>query len=108
MAGAGNTSTTFEQLLADFKQDLTDHERSLFHATTFDDLKREIDRIQKKQAKTKTMQNMTRIRGFLEAMEVYSKVMDVFVNVHDFVAFIWVAIQLAKSSDGYADTFRGQ
>lgn len=36
------------------------------------------------------MQHMKRLEGFLEAVQTYSKVLDVFVNVNDMVAFIWV------------------
>lgn len=78
-------------MLRDFKDTLTAEERLEFKATTLRELELTIVAIQKKQATTKRMQNMTRIRGFLEAMESYGKVVEIFVNASEFVAFIWVS-----------------
>jgi site-specific recombinase XerD len=87
-----STQNAFERVLADFKKELSEEELTNFDGTTLNDLQAHIDALQREQAKRKTMQNLTRIQGFLEAMESYSKVLDVFVNVHNFVAFIWVYI----------------
>jgi len=40
---------------------------------------------------------MTRLMGFLEAMETYGKTIDVFVNVSNFVAFTWVGVHPCKT-----------
>jgi len=80
----------FERALLEFKRTLPPDEVNKFAGTTLKDLKTSIIAIQNKQKSARTMQNLARIMGFLEAMETYSKVLDIFVNVNDFVAFIWV------------------
>lgn len=80
----------FEKAVVEFKRTLTPDELNEFAGTTLRDLEIRIMAIQSKQKSSRTMQNLARIKGFLEAMETYSKVLDVFVNVNDFVAFIWV------------------
>ena len=39
------------------------------------------------------MMNLTRIKAFLEAMEQFEQIVNVFLNVNDFVAFIWGPIK---------------
>ena len=99
-------SSTFERVLLNFKSNLSPEEQKDFQSTSLKELKLTILAIQKKQKSSKAMKNLTRIRGFLEAMEAYSKVIDVFVNVHEFVAFIWGPMKfLLQVASTFADAF---
>ena len=90
MAGVPDATVVFGAALKDFKDNLSDEDKTSFSVTTMDDLNEAITKIQAEQASTRTLKNMTRLKAFLEAMQTYAKVLDLFVNVHNFVAFIWV------------------
>jgi len=79
----------FQTTLSDFKKRLTQKEQDDFRFATLEDVRRLIFRIQNEQEGFKTMVNMTRIQSFLEAMDQFSKVIEVFLNVSEFVAFVW-------------------
>ena len=83
--------TIFEVALRDFRNSLTSQQILEFQSTQFHDLKTFLAAVQAKQKSERTLQNMTRLNGFLEAMEAYGKVIDVFVNVNNVVAFVWVS-----------------
>jgi hypothetical protein len=76
--------------LTDFTNYLTNEQKDDFELSTLEDLQAEIDAIQKKQASEKKMRNLTRLRCYLEAMEEYGKVIEVFLNTSNFIAFVWV------------------
>ena len=80
----------FRQVLTDFKNSLTKEQKDDFELSTLEDLQAAIDAIQKKQASEKKMRNLNRLKSFLEAMEQYGKVIEVFLNTSCFIAFIWV------------------
>jgi hypothetical protein len=79
----------FQMTLASFKTRLTPQEQDDFRFATLEDVRKVIDSIQNEQESLKTMMNMSRIQSFLEAMEQFGKVIEVFLNVSDFVAFVW-------------------
>jgi hypothetical protein len=85
--------TTFERELKSFKARLTQSEQSTFTDTTIDDLHLTVASIQKTQISERTNKNITRLRTFLEAIESLSKILDLFVNISDFVAFVWGPIK---------------
>jgi molecular chaperone GrpE (heat shock protein) len=84
-----STEDTFEAILSDFKKRLTPKELEDFQITTLQDVRETALRIQRDQEIVKKMMNMTRIESFLEAMDQFSKVIEVFLNASMFVAFIW-------------------
>jgi hypothetical protein len=86
-------ATIFERELRSFKAHLTPGEQSSFTGTTLEDLRLTVASIQKTQISERTNKNVARLRKFLEAIESYSKVLDVFVNINDFVAFVWGPIK---------------
>ena len=86
-------ATLFERELRSFKAHLTPGEQSSFTGTTLEDLRLTVASIQKTQISERTNKNVARLRKFLEAIESYSKVLDVFVNINDFVAFVWGPIK---------------
>ena len=81
--------TTFERELKAFKARLTSSEQSSFSQTTINDLYLTLASIQQTQISARTNTNVKRLRQFLEAIESLAKVLELFVNVSDFVAFIW-------------------
>lgn len=91
MAASLQHVSSFDRALQDFKKDLTSDQIQDFNHTTLKDLQLAISVIQKKQASTRTYQNLRRIEGFLEAMEANAKVVEVFLNVNSFVGLIWVS-----------------
>ncbi|KAL6413086.1 uncharacterized protein AUP68_02584 [Ilyonectria robusta] len=84
----------FERALKDFKSRLKDSEKAKFKATTLDDLKVTILAIQSEQRSRKKMMHMGRIMSFLEAMEQFGKVIEIFLNVADMLAFVWGPVKL--------------
>jgi uncharacterized protein YpuA (DUF1002 family) len=60
-----------------------------FTFTKFNDVRNTVLRIQNDLDHLKSMMNLTRIQSFLEAMEQFSKVTEVFLNVSNFLCFIW-------------------
>lgn len=86
-------TTIFERELRSFKAHLTPGEQGSFTGTTLEDVRLTVASIQKTQITERTNKNVARLRKFLEAIESYSKVLDVFVNINDFVAFVWGPIK---------------
>jgi hypothetical protein len=69
-------------------------ERAQFDVATLDDLKVTILTIQAEQRARKGMMHMGRIQSFLEAMEQFGKVIEVFLNTANMLAFVWGPIKL--------------
>lgn len=92
MADNGPTldAAPFERALAQFKMGLKKRDQEAFKKTTLADLKQCIGELQDKQHSSRRLQNLHRIQPFLEAMDQFGKVIAVFANTNDFVAFIWV------------------
>lgn len=84
--------STFERSLDAFKTNarLSQAEIADFQMTSLDDLKLQISIIQNDQRRSKRMLYLRRLGPFLDAIEQYGKIVEVFLNVSDIVAFIWV------------------
>jgi hypothetical protein len=87
-------STGFERALKAFQRRLTPNEKAQFKATSLDDLKVTILSIQADQRSRKQMMNMSRVKSFLEAMEQFGKVIEVFLNVNNILSFVWGPMKL--------------
>lgn len=83
------SSRALEQAIGHFRARLKGDQLLDFRNTTYKDLCWQIELIQQKQEARKNMMNLARIRSFLEAMEQFGKVIEVFLNLADMVAFIW-------------------
>jgi len=91
MAGTmGPLAARFEHVLEEFKKTLKQDEVDDFSFATLDDLKQLVYNIQRDQAASRRMKNLNRLAFFLEAMEQYDKIIQIFLNASNFVAFIWV------------------
>lgn len=89
--GATNTPlSAFEISLQKVQQKLTPQEIQNFPLTSLDDLRTAIDDIQRQQVQRGSLQCLIRIQPFLVAMEQYGKVIEVFLNSSDILAFVWV------------------
>ncbi|KAI2633104.1 hypothetical protein GGS26DRAFT_555304 [Hypomontagnella submonticulosa] len=69
--------------------DLTKKEEDDFRMTSLEDLRDCVRTIQRDQEQSRKMMYMKRLEPFLETMQQYGKVLDVFVNTSEIVAFIW-------------------
>lgn len=79
----------FSLYLQSFVETLTDEQKNDFEFSTLEDFQAAIVAIQNRQSSVRKMQNLARLRCFLEAMDQYGKVIDVFVNASELVCFIW-------------------
>ena len=84
--------TARKEFLRDFpNEDL----KVISKSTSIDDIYNLTDEIQKKQAETRTLQNLSKIQPYLECLRQYSDVLDTIVQVKpDILAIIWVLIHL--------------
>ena len=85
---------SFQAALTKFQNHLTGKELTEFKATTYDGLCNEIALLQQEQESLKKMMNLSRIQSFIEAMDQFGKVVEIFLNVSDVVAFVWGPVKL--------------
>jgi hypothetical protein len=86
----GSRSTSFQRAVDKFNKNLTVKQRNEFSLCSLEDVRQTVVTIQEKQGSQKKMRNMARIQAFLEAMEQYGKVVEVFLNFTPFLGYIWV------------------
>lgn len=99
-------SSAFSQVLSAFRRRLSAQDIHDFQSTTFEDLKEEINRIQTVQAQRRGFRNLNKVRPFVNGIEQYSKVIEVFANAKpDIMAFIWVC-KLQSETISTADMLR--
>lgn len=80
----------FSVVLQSFVDTLTEEQKNDLKFSTLEDFQTTIVVIQNRQGSEKKMRNLARLRCFLEAMEQYGKVIEVFVNTSELIGFIWV------------------
>lgn len=81
----------FRNVLERFKHGLNQDEVEDFQFSTLEDIHKVIGDLQAEQGRKKKMMNFSRIQSFLEAMEQYGRVIEVFLNTTEFLAFVWVS-----------------
>ena len=86
-------SKIFEDALSDFKKGLSKRELAQFQFVDFKDVDETIKDIERNQKMKKKMQNIARIKPFLECVRQYGKIIEVFLNTSTIVAYIWVSSQ---------------
>ena len=89
-------SRIFEEALSDFKKGLSKKELAQFQYADFKDVEDTIKDIEHDQGAKKRMQNIARIKPFLDAMNQYGKIIEVFLNNSSIIAYIWVSLQSAS------------
>ena len=88
---AGPNPDSFRRALDKFKTSISPVLAKEFSACSLKDVRKAILDIQQKQGQEGKLRYMRRLEAFVEAMEQFSKVLDLFVNVNDLVCFIWVS-----------------
>jgi len=86
-------SKVFEDALSDFRKGLSKKELAQFQWVDFKDVEETIKGIERDQKMKKKMQNLARIKPFLEGMRQYGKIIEVFLNTSNIIAYIWVSSQ---------------
>ena len=81
---------SFRKALERFRASLTSDEDDEFRFTKLEDVHVAIHAVQAEHGPRKSMPNLNRIKGFLEAMKQLEEVLKIFLNVSGMVAFIWV------------------
>ncbi|RYP51599.1 hypothetical protein DL768_003106 [Monosporascus sp. mg162] len=92
---ASRPESTFNKAVERFRDSLTEDQKREFSATSLEDVKSEIQNIQHRLGLEKKLRNLNKVSRFLEAMKQVEQVVNVFLNVHEIVAFIWGPIKLA-------------
>ncbi|KAK8069382.1 hypothetical protein PG994_005998 [Apiospora phragmitis] len=87
-------NSAFDRALADFKAGLKKKDQETFKATTRESMLKEIEQLQKVQQSRRLGQNLARVKPFVEAMGQFGKVIEVFSNVSEMVAFVWGPMKL--------------
>jgi len=90
-------SKVFEDALSDFRKGHSKKELAQFQWVEFKDVEETIRGIERDQKMKKKMQNLARIKPFLEGMKQYGKIIEVFLNTSSIIAFIWVSSQTVGS-----------
>ena len=81
----------FTRALKRFQDGLTAKEIDDFKATTIADVWDKASELQREQSMRGSMQNMARIKPFIDGLTKYSGVIEVFVQAQpDIMAFVWV------------------
>lgn len=84
------SDSAFSTALQQFKDGLDHAEKQSFKLVKFEDLLREISNLQARLLRQRRGKNLARLRPFLEAIDQLGKVVEVFANSSEFVAFVWV------------------
>lgn len=84
---------SFERALNAFKKSLSPALIKQFSICTLQDVKVVIRDIQQKEglAQDGRLRNMARLGAFIEAMDEFGKIVEIFLNANQFVCFIWVS-----------------
>jgi hypothetical protein len=92
-AAAMASPCAFQDAIKNFKSTagLTQAELKDFSQTSLGDLKQCIATIQNDQRASRKLRYLKRLGPFLDTMERYGKIIEVFLNVSDIIAFIWVS-----------------
>ena len=92
-ASAQPTRCEFVTALEEFKRTagLSAEEEAEFKIASLESLLIAIRKIQEDQERRRAMMYIARLEPFLKSMEQYGKVIEVFVNTSEIVAFIWVS-----------------
>lgn len=102
---ASTSSLTIEKAFNKLKGSLSPQDEQDFLSITLKDVRNAAVAIEQDQAARKAMKNVRRIQPFLDTMESYSKVIEVFCQGYPPMAFVWVRIAVSRGCE--ADFTRG-
>ncbi|KAH8812890.1 hypothetical protein F5884DRAFT_318007 [Xylogone sp. PMI_703] len=106
MSSNGTVAAGFQRVLTKFSTRLTRDEQENFKFTTLNEVHQAIVDIQAQQAGRKSMRNLTRVLAFVEAMDQFGKVIEVFLNASTLLAFVWGPLKfLLLVTSNWAESF---
>lgn len=85
-----HSDSAFSTALQQSKDGLDHAEKQSFKLVKLEDLLGEISNLQARLLRQRRGKNLARLRPFLEAIDQLGKVVEVFANSSEFVAFVWV------------------
>lgn len=88
-SSTSNAGVALTRAVNQFRARLSGNDLVDFKTTTYEQLCQEIIHVQKEQERRLDTRNLARIKTCLEAMHQFSKVIEVFLNVSNMVAFVW-------------------
>ncbi|KAH8592598.1 hypothetical protein B0O99DRAFT_716361, partial [Bisporella sp. PMI_857] len=97
--------TSFENALVKFRASLTEKQRHDFAPCTLEDVQTAIEEIQVRLGSQRRLRNMKRMAKFIEAMTQLGQVVEVFLNVENTIAFIWVTSTWIETLDLLLDIY---
>ncbi|KAJ3536177.1 hypothetical protein NM208_g5825 [Fusarium decemcellulare] len=98
----------FQQAVQRFKSQaaLTGDELRDFQFSSLNDVQITLRTVQERQEKTRRLVFMKRIDPFLKTMTEYGKVIEIFVNSSDMLAFVWGPLKyLLMTASNFSDAF---
>ncbi|KAI1120105.1 hypothetical protein F5Y10DRAFT_290315 [Nemania abortiva] len=93
---AALNADSFHRALSRFKKTLPPDLIRRFSTCTLQDVHGICRDIQQEHGREGKLRNMRRLESFVEAMEQLGKAIEVFVNVNDFICFIWYSATFEK------------
>ncbi|GME58775.1 hypothetical protein GTA08_BOTSDO11283 [Neofusicoccum parvum] len=108
MSASQSPQALFEKAFQDFKNEagLTPDEEAQFKLTTLEELQKTVQATQLKQESSRRLRYMRRLQIFMDTMDQYGKVIEVFVNAADMVAFIWIAANFSEGFNSLLDAYQ--
>jgi len=85
---------SFDNALDKFRRSLTEKQRLDFQSCTLNEVQAAIEGIQARLGARWELRSMTRIQKFIEAMTQLGQVVEIFLNVNEAVAFVWVSTHI--------------
>ncbi|KAL8370099.1 hypothetical protein RB595_000459 [Gaeumannomyces hyphopodioides] len=96
----------FQRVSNAFKADLTPQEREYFRSSRLEDVQHTLATIQSEQEAKGSLRFLRRIDPFVKTMLEYSKVVEVFVNVEETLAFVWGPLRfMLMMTKNFAEAF---
>ncbi|KAK6839363.1 hypothetical protein PG987_005229 [Apiospora arundinis] len=99
------SNTVLNRAVEKFRQELTDKQRQLFTASSLETVNAEIQSIQVRHGSGKKLRSLSRISKFLEAMNQIEQLAQIFLNVSEVVAFVWMASTRIQTLELLLDTY---
>jgi hypothetical protein len=80
----------FKRVLSRFQNSLSDKLKTEFQCVDAEDVYKATYDIQRQQAKTGTLRDLIRLKPFLDAIEQFGQILEIFTNSSEYISFIWV------------------
>ncbi|KAF3002829.1 hypothetical protein E8E14_006733 [Neopestalotiopsis sp. 37M] len=104
MATTPPPQSTLEKAIQKFRKVAEEHGEQ-FSVASENDVKDQIEKIQDRYGSTKKLRSLGRLSRFLEAMNEIEKLVQIFLNVSEVVAFVWIASSRLEILEFLLDTY---